>query len=175
MGDRGLLLIHFPEPFGSDLGLYTHWEGSDLPNLVREIVQSNNFKRRIGDHTYACRILVDQVTKSGRDDEAGFGLFPLPQGANPEDFSDNSHPIVHVNIATGDVSVGEYDPRGSDADPESAFEALSPGLRDALRNDITHLGDLASAVRSENKGDFAQALDFHVEGLQSLLDDEEEN
>lgn len=104
MGDRRIVLLEFPEGFGADLALYTHWGGSEAEDKVTAIVESKSFRSRLGDETYAARIFVDQFTKDARDEETGYGVFPVLKGADPMRFAENSYSgIITVDLRTGDV------------------------------------------------------------------------
>jgi hypothetical protein len=55
--------------------LYSHWgEESRREDLANALVAA---KKRIdmGDIPYATRIIIDQLTKYGRDEETGFGIY----------------------------------------------------------------------------------------------------
>ena len=69
MGDRGIVKLVFEN--SSQICIYSHWEGSNLVSLVREAIAK---KWRWDDPTYLARIIVDYVTKSGRDKEDSWGL-----------------------------------------------------------------------------------------------------
>ena len=103
MGDRGIVVLEFNEAMGANIGIYTHWAGSDAFNRASSIAESKNFRSRLGDETYAARIFIDQFTKDERDAETGYGVFPLIQGADPSMFADGEVVAV-VSMRTGDVS-----------------------------------------------------------------------
>jgi len=103
MGDRGIAVLRFPDEYGADLAVYSHWTGSDLKQEVERIARSTNFMRRRDDETYAARIVVDQLTKLSRDEETGFGVFPVLRGQDPESYSDGAVEVT-LDLSTGKVS-----------------------------------------------------------------------
>lgn len=87
MGDRGNIYV-------ADAGvyLYTHWDGSNLPIVVKRTLQR---EERWDDPPYLARILFQELI--GDDKEAtGYGISDM--------IGDNEHPIVE--LADGEVSFG---------------------------------------------------------------------
>lgn len=52
--------------------LYSHYDGDTLPDRLKAALRAA--RPRWTDPTYCTRIIVDQITKPGRDKETGFGL-----------------------------------------------------------------------------------------------------
>jgi hypothetical protein len=104
MGDRRIAILHFSEEYGADVAVYTHWSGYTLEDEVRAIAASPAFRSRVGDEVYAARIMIDQITKDARDEETGYGVFPLMRGSDPLRFAESEYPIVHVDLQTGEVT-----------------------------------------------------------------------
>ena len=62
------------EPY---LVLYSHWGETEWR---KDLAQALEFaKPRWTDDSYCLRIIIDQLTKDGRDSETGFGLFLAKQ------------------------------------------------------------------------------------------------
>jgi len=97
MGDRRMAEIK--TSYGS-LYVYVHWSGSQLPAMAQEAVLKA--KSRLGDESYWTRIVVDQLTKEGRDRETGFGLMLTP---NAEDSYNDGKPSVIIDAKAGTVTV----------------------------------------------------------------------
>lgn len=97
MGDRRMAEIKTSD---GSLYVYTHWHGYDFPKMARAAVKVA--APRLGDETYWVRIVVDQLTKAGRDQETGFGLMLKP---NCEDSYNNDSPSVIIDAVTGEVTV----------------------------------------------------------------------
>jgi len=79
MGDRANVYI---QSNGEGVYLYTHWGGSELPEIARVALAKN---WRWHDPSYLARIVLDTMTE-GTCDETGFGVWPS--------LGDNSYPII---------------------------------------------------------------------------------
>lgn len=97
MGDRRMAEIRTRT---GNLYVYTHWYGSEFPQMAEEAVKKA--APRLGDEAYWLRIVVDQLTKEGRDQETGFGLMLKP---NAEDEYNNDEPSVIIEARTGKITV----------------------------------------------------------------------
>jgi hypothetical protein len=94
MGDRANIKINTCNN-GTSIWLYTHWNGYELPELLKTaLIKAKN---RWNDPSYGARILVDQITKSGRDEETGWGL--------DTEIGDNSYPVLEVDFPSQTVNV----------------------------------------------------------------------
>lgn len=99
MGDRRMAEIKMT---GGSLYVYTHWCGWDFPQMVREAIEKA--APRLGDESYWVRIVVDQLTKSSRDEETGFGLLLTP---NAEDSYNHNQPSIIIDALAGTFTVIE--------------------------------------------------------------------
>ena len=70
MGDRRNVIVKDGE---SDIGvgLYTHWSGSDLEDIVKSALQR---KQRWEDAPYLARIIFCEMVKGNEREETGFGI-----------------------------------------------------------------------------------------------------
>ena len=91
MGDRAMCEIRTED---GPLFVYTHWHGNELPEMSKEAIIKA--EPRWNDDPYATRIIVDQLTVSGRDDECGWGLMVKPRS---EDSYNNNKPSVVIDLA----------------------------------------------------------------------------
>jgi hypothetical protein len=96
MGDRAMAEIKTED---GSLFVYTHWGGSSLPDNAKAAVKAA--KPRWSDSPYAIRIIVDQLTKDGRDQETGYGLMLKP---NAEDEYNNDNPSVVIDMNTRTIT-----------------------------------------------------------------------
>ena len=108
MGDRRTAEILTS---AGSLYVYTHWHGSEFEEMAMEAILAAY--PRWDDHMYATRIIVDQLTKSARDQETGFGLMPGPNaedeyGVNPSIVIDLVDRQLRVNTF-GKVKVYTFD------------------------------------------------------------------
>ena len=97
MGDRAMAEI---KTEGGSLFVYTHWGGSNLPEQAKEAVRKA--EPRWGDLPYATRIIVDQLTKDGRDSKTDFGLMLTPKA---EDEYNNDEPSVIIDLLNQTLQV----------------------------------------------------------------------
>jgi len=97
MGDRAMAEIRTE---GGSLYVYTHWGGESLPDYAKEAVKAA--QPRWSDYPYATRIIVDQLTKDGRDEETGFGLILQPRA---EDEHNSGKPSVIIDLITQELTV----------------------------------------------------------------------
>lgn len=97
MGDRANVYIHEDERPG--VYLYTHWDGTELPNLVKEALLTDRAKRRINDAQYLTRILIEEVIARAGDygSELGWGV--------SAEIGDGDDRIVDVNVGYSETTV----------------------------------------------------------------------
>ncbi len=96
MGDRRTAEIRTK---GGSLYVYTHWGGYEMPERAEAALEAA--QPRIGDDAYALRIIVDQLTKAGRDQETGYGLM---FGPNAED-EYGTNPSIVIDLIANKVTV----------------------------------------------------------------------
>jgi len=97
MGDRAMAEIKTED---GSLFVYTHWRGDDLPDMAKEAILFA--KPRWVDEPYAVKIIVDQLTKGGRDEEMGYGLMLKP---NAEDEYNRDEPSVVIDLPAQTLSI----------------------------------------------------------------------
>lgn len=101
MGDRANIYIVDRRKVADDdyetqgIYLYTHWNGYDWPEMLRQALATEHATRRRTDEPYLVRILVDQLFRSIRDEETGGGISTY--------LTDNSYPVTVLDVATGEV------------------------------------------------------------------------
>lgn len=87
MGDRAnVYLVDSDVEHG--MYVYTHWSGSELPEMVREALEKA--EHRWGDAQYAARIFVSQFFSDIHEEETGGGLSTV--------MWDNQHPLIVVHL-----------------------------------------------------------------------------
>lgn len=69
MGDRGNIIVKDGE---SKVYLYTHWTGSELPEVLKSALRRG--KSRWDDGQYLARIIFCEMVKGQEMDETGFGI-----------------------------------------------------------------------------------------------------
>jgi hypothetical protein len=86
MGDRANIHV---EDSGNDSGvwLYTHWRGSELPDLLQMALAR---KVRWNDTSYLTRIIFDTMSSGYYGDEMGFGI--------SAEVGDGEDRVLEVNV-----------------------------------------------------------------------------
>lgn len=87
MGDRRNVRIE--EESGGQIFLYTHWDGSDLPDIVASALDRG--RGRWGDEAYLTRIIFSEMIKGDVEGETGYGISTYQ--------CDENHPDVVINMA----------------------------------------------------------------------------
>lgn len=108
MGDRRMAEIKTDD---GSLFVYVHWSGYELPAMAQVAIASA--EGRWDDRSYATRIIVDQLTEGGRDQETGFGLLLKP---NAEDSYNNGEPSVIIDLLERQLTVLDA------GEPQKAFK-----------------------------------------------------
>lgn len=89
MGDRAHVYIH--EGITPGVWIYTHWSGTELPDLVSKALASPSARARWGDTMYLTRIVTESLLAGASNAETGWGI-----GAQPGDTGDG-HRVVDVD------------------------------------------------------------------------------
>ncbi len=80
MGDRANVAILGAYDDQNPVFLYTHWEGYELPEVVREALKGRAGRARWNHGLYLARIVFDQMIGDRHGSEAGFGISTSPAG-----------------------------------------------------------------------------------------------
>lgn len=100
MGDRSNVVI---VDGTSKVFLYTHWAGSELPEIVRKALASDVGRRRWNDGTYLARIIFCEMVKDDVGGEHGYGISSI--------VGDNTigRPLILVDIDRQRVEPADED------------------------------------------------------------------
>jgi len=90
MGDRRMAEIKTSD---GSLYVYVHWLGHQLPKMAMWAIR--DAAPQLGDDNYVTHVIVDQLTKPGRDSILGFGLMLKP---NAEDEYHSNEPSVIIDL-----------------------------------------------------------------------------
>ena len=60
--------------------LYSHWGEDTWQEDLAMAISKAQSRLGMGDTSYALRIMIDQLTKEGRDEETGFGIYLADEG-----------------------------------------------------------------------------------------------
>lgn len=73
MGDRGNIVVLDWEE-GKGVYLYSHWSGSELPQILAKALGSEAGRGRADDPPYLTRIIFDVMTEGQHGEETGYGI-----------------------------------------------------------------------------------------------------
>ncbi len=99
MGDRANVVVKQPQRLDC-IYLYTHWFGSELPEIVRMALASPEGRGRWNDHAYLARIVFCAITREAEtagNRETGYGISTTP-------CDNDSYPFLVVDTETQTVS-----------------------------------------------------------------------
>jgi hypothetical protein len=94
MGDRAN--VKFIEQDGTSLFLYTHWRGSDLPEIIQSAL---SHKQRWDDEQYLARIIFCEMIKGDESGHSGFGISTY--------CGDGDDKILEINVSNQQVGINE--------------------------------------------------------------------
>lgn len=95
MGDRGNVYVKNHE---GGIYLYTHWRGSELPEIVRNTLAR---RQRWDDESYLARMVFCDMSKGDHDNDRGYGISNYR--------TDNQHPIVVIDCEAQTVGFAHED------------------------------------------------------------------
>ena len=84
MGDRGNIVMHYE--LGGEIYFYTHWRGSDLPEILQTALLVG--QSRWDDAQYLPAIIFREIVKDAQG-VTGFGISPT--------IGDNEYALLHVH------------------------------------------------------------------------------
>jgi hypothetical protein len=96
MGDRANVAIQDGD---GRVYFYTHWSGTELPELMRVGLAKANAVDRLDDPPYLARILFDTLT-GRKDDVTGTGISHCVQDNN------DSRPLLIIDAGKQEVTAG---------------------------------------------------------------------
>lgn len=101
MGSRTNWTIITTDYPDQNINVYSHWDGENGENLLYHAVKKALPRLKMGDTSYAAKIIVDQLTRDGRDEETGYGInigkYPL---------FDEEYQYKEVNLIKNTVTIG---------------------------------------------------------------------
>lgn len=98
MGDRANLIIHMEAP-NPPVWIYTHWNGTELPDMLATALELPAAVSRVGDPAYFARIVFCSFMHQTDDLDGGtgWGISTCEQ--------DNEHDYIHLDAMTGAVAI----------------------------------------------------------------------
>ena len=104
MGDRANVVIK-TGPFMHDaFVVYSHWAGTELPQLVQDALNSEHAKSRDGHPAYQARILVSKIIPAeAHGEEGGWGL------SHRIEDNEAGRPVLVVDLDDKEVWIANED------------------------------------------------------------------
>ena len=101
MGSRTNWTIVTTDNPDQNIHVYSHWDGEDGENLLVNAVTVAMPRLNTGDISYATRIIIDQLTKDGRDEEVGYGINVGRYPQNEEEYQYKEVNLINKTITIG--------------------------------------------------------------------------
>jgi hypothetical protein len=102
MGARTNYTIITTSNPAQNLNVYAHWDGEESVALMQDAIKAA-MPRIKNDHSYAARIIVDQLTKHGRDSETGYGLY-VGQVDHEEEYEYKEINLINQTVTVGSMT-----------------------------------------------------------------------
>jgi hypothetical protein len=83
-----------------NINVYAHWDGEESVAIMQKAIRTA--MPRINDISYCTRILVDQLTKHGRDSETGYGIY-VGEVNHEEEYDYKEINLVNKTIKVGQM------------------------------------------------------------------------
>jgi len=99
MGARTNYTIITSDNPAQNINVYAHWDGDESVAIMQSAISAA--MPRIKDKSYATRIIIDQLTKNGRDSETGYGIY-LGEITHEEEYE-----YKEINLFDYTVTVGQ--------------------------------------------------------------------
>ena len=102
VGARTNFVIRHSDNPAENINIYSHWGGDGLETMRGAVAAA---RPRWNDTSYAVRIIVDQITKEGRDQETGFGIYVGEDITHEEEYSYKEIDLVNKTITYGELEM----------------------------------------------------------------------
>ena len=100
MGARTNYTIVTTDNPDQNINVYAHWDGEESVANMQQAIRTA--MPRINDVSYCTRILIDQLTKHGRDSETGYGIY-VGDVTHEEEYDYKEINLVNKTITVGQM------------------------------------------------------------------------
>ena len=83
-----------------NINVYAHWDGHESVAIMQQAIRAA--MPRINDVSYCTRIIIDQLTKHGRDSETGYGIY-----VGEEIIAEEQYEYKEINLVNKTITVGQ--------------------------------------------------------------------
>ena len=101
MGERTNYTIITTDNPAQNINVYAHWDGEESVANMQQAIRTA--MPRINDVSYCTRILVDQLTKHGRDSETGYGLY-IGEVDHEEEYEYKEINLINKTVTVGSMT-----------------------------------------------------------------------
>jgi hypothetical protein len=107
MGARTNYTIITTSNPAQNINVYSHWDGDVSVSILQGALQAA--APRLTDTSYAVRIIVDQLTKGGRDSETGYGIY-VGEVTHEEEYDYKEVDLINQTVTVGQMtfSIDEF-------------------------------------------------------------------
>lgn len=84
-----------------NINVYSHWDGEVGEDILYAAINKAKPRIDMGDIGYATRIIVDQLTKEGRDSETGYAIY-----ISDTVYYEEEYQYKEVNLVNNTVTIG---------------------------------------------------------------------
>lgn len=102
MGARTNYTIVATDNPDQNINIYAHWDGDQSEYNLRHAVEKAMPRIKMGDISYATRIIIDNLTMDGRDSETGYGIYIGSEITHEEQYQ-----YKEVNLVDNTVTIGD--------------------------------------------------------------------
>ena len=101
MGARTNYTIITTDNPEQNINVYAHWDGESGVFNLQHAIEKAMPRIKMGDTSYATRIIIDNLTADGRDSETGYGIY-----IGSEITHEESYEYKEVNLINNTVTIG---------------------------------------------------------------------
>lgn len=102
MGARTNYTIITTDNPAQNINVYAHWDGDQSVDIMAHAISRAMPRIKMHDISYATRIIIDQLTSGGRDEETGYGIYIGEDITHEEQYE---HKVIDLTDNT--VSIGD--------------------------------------------------------------------
>ena len=101
MGARTNYTIVTTDNPDQNINVYAHWDGDSSVDIFQHAITKAMPRLKMGDWSYAARIIIDNLTADGRDSETGYGIYIGSEITHEEQYE-----YKEINLINKTVTIG---------------------------------------------------------------------